>query len=91
MNDYFYGLLLGGLPPSSLPVILDQRLRCVTNRIPASIMLFAGEGVRLRGKRLPGSAAVYGSCTVHVSKFLFAQHSTEKGAADELPGGWTGG
>lgn len=43
------------------------------------------------GKRLPGSGTVCGTCTVHVSKFLFAQHSTEKGAADKLPGGWTDG
>lgn len=98
MNDYFYGLLLlGELPPSSSPAMLDQRLRCVTNRVPASIMLFADEGVQMGGKRLPGSGSgsgtVCGTCTVHVSKFLFAQHSTEKGAAscDKLAGGWTDG
>lgn len=91
MNDYFYGLLL--LAPSSSPAMLDQRLRCVTNRVPASIMLFADEGVQMGGKRLPGSGTVCGTCTVHVSKFLFAQHSTEKGAAscDKLAGGWTDG
>lgn len=46
MNDYFYGLLLPP-PSSSSPAMLDQRLSCVTNRVPASIMLFADGGVQM--------------------------------------------
>lgn len=92
MNDYFYGLLLPP-PSSSSPAMLDQRLSCVTNRVPASIMLFAfrcGKGGQAVAGQRHCVRYLYCAC----KQIFVCATLNRKGGGWQAAGrvdGWTGG